>query len=249
MENIRTHELFNITITDITIPDAIIIMDRLIKNYQEKSNTIFFVNAHTLNLAIKDKYYLNIINSGNYVFGDGTGVRWATKLIIKEKFKDNVNGTDLIPKFMRTTANQKYKYFLLGATPEDIETASKHVSNNFSGWELAGYHHGYFKLSENIGVVNQINESGAQLLLVGMGNPLQEKWVYENCSKLKIPLIVGVGGLFTYWAGKLDRAPLWMRKIGIEWIYILRRQPKKWKRYTLGNMLFLFRIANELLKK
>jgi N-acetylglucosaminyldiphosphoundecaprenol N-acetyl-beta-D-mannosaminyltransferase len=75
-----------------------------------------------------------------------------------------------------------------------------------------------------------------------MGNPLQENWIIENKDKLEVPLVAGVGGLFTYWSGDLDRAPYWIRRIGMEWLHILFRQPHKWQRYLIGNTKFLVRL-------
>lgn len=249
MNIMKSHRLFGITITDTTRPSVLKSMEKIIKNFENRPTTIFFVNTHTLNLAISDANYTKIIDSADYVFGDGTGVRWAFRIIKKIHLEDNVNGTDLIPEFLIATANKKYRCFLLGATPEEIEVAASHINTNYQKWQVADFHHGYFEPEDNQKIIKQINKSGAELLLVGMGNPLQEQWISENKDKLNIPIVIGVGGLFTYWAGNLDRAPLWMRKLGIEWIHILRRQPKKWQRYIFGNLLFLFRIFKESFKK
>jgi N-acetylglucosaminyldiphosphoundecaprenol N-acetyl-beta-D-mannosaminyltransferase len=91
-------------------------------------------------------------------------------------------------------------------------------------------------------VIDAINAAQPELLLVGMGNPRQESWIAANRGRLRVPLVMGVGGLFDYWAGDLDRAPGWMRRLGVEWVHLLARQPRKARRYLLGNPLFLGRV-------
>ncbi len=234
--------LFGVEIIDTTLTDAKEMMESVIDSQLPRSNSIFFVNTSTMNLAIENKTYTKVLNRADYVFGDGTGVRWAVKILQKKKLKDNVNGTDLIPKFLRETIGKNYRYFLLGAEPDAIERAANAVEALFPDCKLTGFHHGFWKNEDNDEIIKLINNSRSHLLLVGMGNPIQENWIVENIDKLKVPLIVAVGGLFTYWSGDLDRAHKWIKKIGMEWMHILYRQPHKWQRYLIGNTKFLLRI-------
>ncbi|WP_414566746.1 MULTISPECIES: WecB/TagA/CpsF family glycosyltransferase [unclassified Anabaena] len=104
-------------------------------------------------------------------------------------------------------------------------------------------HDGYLKEEETIKVIAEINSLQPHLLLVGMGNPLQEYWLAKNRNQLKVPVCVGVGGLFDHWGGNLKRAPLWVRRLGFEWLQILLQQPgKKWQRYLIGNPKFLLQM-------
>ena len=156
------------------------------------------------------------------------------------RLKANLNGTDLVPALL--ARGQGLRCFLLGATPEAIERAAAHFRQAYPGCVLAGHHHGYLDEAATSRVIEAINAADVDLLLVGMGNPLQERWIARHRSRLKVGLCVGVGGLFSYWAGDLDRAPGWMRRCGVEWLHILRRQPKKFQRYVFGNPLFLLRL-------
>ena len=113
----------------------------------------------------------------------------------------------------------------------------------FPKWELAGYHHGYVDVEDCDAVISGINAADADLLLVGMGNPKQELWIHENRKRLNVQVCMGVGGLFDYWAGDLTRAPAWMRRLGIEWIHLMLRQPRKLHRYLVGGPQFLLRVA------
>jgi N-acetylglucosaminyldiphosphoundecaprenol N-acetyl-beta-D-mannosaminyltransferase len=203
------------------------------------TTSLFFVNAHTLNLAAADPGYHRLLNEADLVYGDGTGVRWAARWR-GTRMKANLNGTDLIPALL--ARGQGQRCYLLGATPETVERAAAHFRQAYPGCILAGYHHGYLDDATTAQVIDAINAADVDLLLVGMGNPLQERWIARHQARLRVGLCAGVGGLFTYWAGHLDRAPAWMRRRGIEWLHILCCQPRKFQRYVLGNPLFLMRL-------
>jgi len=113
----------------------------------------------------------------------------------------------------------------------------------YPGWELAGFHHGFVQdeLSAQA-VIAKINAARPHLLLVGMGNPLQESWIAKHRSSIMAPVSIGVGGLFDHWAGNLTRAPAWVRRNGLEWVQLLLQQPHKWRRYLMGNPKFVIRM-------
>ncbi len=160
--------------------------------------------------------------------------------------RDNLVGTDLVPQLLHATAGQGYRYFLLGASGRTIARAAATAARTFPGWTPAGHHHGFlFDRHLTADVIRRINDARPDLLLVGMGNPLQERWIHEHRRQLEVPLCIGVGGLFHYWAGDLCRAPRWLRHWGAEWLGILFQQPHKARRYLLGNPLFLYRILRD----
>lgn len=210
-----------------------------------ETHAIFVVNAHTLNLAAEDPQYREVLNSASEVFSDGTGTRWAARLR-GVRLKDNLVGTDLVPRLFEVTAGKSYRYYLLGADADTIERATHKVSRAYPGWDLAGFHHGYIAHEDLDEVIEDINATHPDLLLVGMGNPRQECWIHAHRAKLRVPVCIGVGGLFDHWAGTLKRAPLWVRRQGFEWLQILLQQPYKWRRYLVGNPKFLFRIVQQL---
>ena len=238
-------KILDVEITDITRKQAVELLDDLIAQYDGRSRCVFFANAHTLNLTQTDSRYRAVVNSADHVFGDGTGVRWASK-INGTPVKDNVNGTDLMPEFFRTTAKRQHRYYLLGADEPTIRKAARHARENFSDARQVGYHHGFVNSAEDSArVIQEINEARPDILLVGMGNPLQERWIIAHRHELKVPVIIAVGGLFDFWAGTFDRAPLWLRQLGHEWIWRLCLQPvDKGRRYLLGNPLFLGRVLH-----
>jgi N-acetylglucosaminyldiphosphoundecaprenol N-acetyl-beta-D-mannosaminyltransferase len=238
----RFISILGVRITDVTRRRAVALLEDMIDNYNGRARSVFFANAHTLNLAAADHDYRRVLNSADCVFGDGTGVRWAARLQ-NIRVRDNLLGTELTPELFQATAGRGYRYFLLGAGEESIRRAAQFTRHNFPGWIQAGYHHGYVHEGDiSASVVRQINAARPHVLLVGMGNPLQERWIHAHRRLLRVPVCMAVGGLFNYWSGELRRSPLWLRRIGSEWLGILFQQPRKMRRYLLGNPLFLWRI-------
>jgi N-acetylglucosaminyldiphosphoundecaprenol N-acetyl-beta-D-mannosaminyltransferase len=218
----------------------------MILDYHGRTGRVFFANAHTLNLAASDRTYRQVLRAADCVFGDGTGVRWAGYLQ-GVRVQDNLVGTDLVPALFRETAGRDYRYFLLGSDQETVRRAARYAAETFPGWTQAGFHHGYLTTADlTAAAIRQINQSQPHVLLVGLGNPLQERWIHTHRHVLKVPVCMGVGGLFDYWAGNVARAPKWLRGLGHEWIWRLWEQPAdKAKRYLVGNPLFLMRILRE----
>jgi N-acetylglucosaminyldiphosphoundecaprenol N-acetyl-beta-D-mannosaminyltransferase len=223
--------------------EAVACLESLITTPGSETNDIFIINAHTLNLASDDDRYREVLNKASAVFGDGTGVRWAARLR-GVRMQDNLVGTDLIPRLFESTANRGFSYFLLGADSDTIKKAAGVCQKKFPGWNQAGFHHGYIldDDSKNEKVISLINKLQPDVLLVGMGNPKQEVWIHENKHKLSVPACIGVGGLFDHWGGNLTRAPLWVRRLGYEWLQLLIQQPQKWRRYLVGNPKFIIRM-------
>lgn len=242
----RVISLLGVEITDVTRQRAVELLEEMIQHCDGRTRSVFFVNAHTLNLAAADEEYRRVLNAADHVFGDGTGVRWATR-VQGTCVQDNLNGTDLTPALFRETAGRGYRYFLLGSNKETIRRAAEYAEEAFPGWIQAGYHHGYLAAAgPTARLIRQINRSRPDVLLVGMGNPIQERWIDAHRHRLKVPVCMGIGGLFDFWAGNVSRAPRWLRNLGHEWLWRLWQQPRdKANRYLLGNPLFLMRVVRD----
>ncbi len=237
----RQVDIIGTTFVDMAFDEAAAELARVIDARERRA--VHFANAATLNLAAADPQYRDALNTADYVFGDGTGVRWAA-LLRGIRLQSNLNGTDLIPALLERRPGTRV--FLLGGTDELIEQAACGFRRTFPQAELAGTHHGYFDHADSRGVIARINAAQPDLLLVGFGNPLQERWIAAQRHLLDVPLTAGVGGLFSYWAGTLVRAPGLYRRMGMEWLHILRKQPHKARRYLLGNPLFMMRMVSWL---
>jgi N-acetylglucosaminyldiphosphoundecaprenol N-acetyl-beta-D-mannosaminyltransferase len=228
--------VLGVPIWNMTVSDALAHLGALLNSTER--HTLFFVNAHTLDCCVQSPGYLDVLKKADLVFGDGTGVRWAARMR-GARMRANLNGTDLIPLILDNRPGTRC--FLLGNTPERIGRAANTFKGRFPACELVGAHHGYLDHGLSLRAIELINAEQPDILLVGMGNPLQEEWINRYRSLIRTRLIVGVGGLLDYWAGSLDRANPWMRKFGIEWLHILRRQPWKAERYLVRGPLFLYR--------
>ena len=237
-------DLFGVPVTNVDKRAAISMLDGWLQQPVRKARSVFIVNAHTLNLACADVSYHDVLRSGSVVFGDGTGVRLAARMK-GLTMVDNLVGTDLVPEFISATLEREYRYFLLGGGPGVVVAAARTLAAEIPGVVIAGHRHGYVGEGELAGVISAIRETRPDVLLVGMGNPLQECWIHANLEALDVPLAIGVGGLFDHWAGNLTRAPEWVRRLGIEWTQILMQQPQKWRRYVVGNPVFLYRGVRE----
>lgn len=239
---LRRVTVLGVAIDDLTFEDAIDLLRAALRD--DGRRALFFVNAHTLNLACEDPDYRRVLNRADLVFGDGTGVRLAARLA-GVRLRANLNGTDLVPALMAAADGDGLRYVLLGARPEVLERTAAATQARYRGWTLAGRHHGYLDAAGADRLVAEINAARPHLLLVGMGNPVQERWIAENRHRLDVPLCVGVGGLFSYLSGDYRRAPAAMRRAGLEWLAVLFTQRQKWKRYVRGNPVFLARILRE----
>jgi N-acetylglucosaminyldiphosphoundecaprenol N-acetyl-beta-D-mannosaminyltransferase len=222
--------------------DALARVEEWMRASGERTRAVYFVNAHTLNLACDDPSYRDVLRRADTVYGDGSGVRMAVRALHGVTLRDNVNGTDFVPRLFTTRAGRGYRYFLLGGSEAMNTRAAEFGGAAFPGFTCVGRHHGYLDEDASARVVDAINAAAPHVLLVGMGNPIQERWIDAWRDRLHVPVCLAIGGLFAYWSGDLDRAPAWVRRIGFEWVHLLIRQPRKAGRYLVGNPRFLARV-------
>lgn len=209
---------------------------------------ICFVNADCANIACRDLAYLQVLQEAELRLADGIGMKLAGKLLGRE-LRQNVNGTDLFPRLCAALENSGKGVFLLGARPGVAEGVRDWMATHYPGVRVAGCHRGYFSQGEEEAVVRRIAASGADLLLVAMGAPRQEKWIGEYLARTGVKVAMGVGGLFDFYAGRIPRAPLWIREMGLEWVYRFCQEPRRLaRRYLVGNAVFLSRVILERLR-
>jgi len=201
-----------------------------------------FVNPDCLNIAYRHAPYRRILQQAARVLPDGIGIKIGCRMR-GLGLAANVNGTDLFPRLCQRAAQDSFSLFLLGARPGIAELVAENMRQRYPGLTIAGVHHGYFGSDEEAAIVARINDSGAAVLLVAFGVPRQELWLAAHHATLTPPVRMGVGGLFDFYSGRIPRAPLWLREIGLEWVWRLLQEPgRMWRRYLLGNPLFLYRV-------
>ncbi len=204
---------------------------------------VFFTNVHTVHVARRDPELRSSINSAELVLPDGSGLKIAGKLF-GTPIVENLNGTDLIPRFLGLAESEGLRVFLLGSRATIVENCARRMRLIYPRINIVGLHHGHFSAGEEKEIIEVINSSRPHILLVGMGTPAQERWILRNATRLAVGVCIGVGGLFDFLSGEKARAPLWMRRLGIEWLYRFVRDPRsKWQRVFIEIPEFLLRIA------
>lgn len=219
--------------------------------YAEQPSHVCFLNAHCANLAYRDHAYAQVLQTAALCFPDGIGLRLAGH-ILGRPVPHNVNGTDMFPLLCAALEETDAGVFLFGGQPGVAEQVRHWVELYYPGVRVCGVRHGYFSPEEASLILRQIADSGARLLLVALGAPQQDLWIHRFLPELAslsspgVKVAMGVGGLFDFYSGRIPRAPLWLRRRGGEWVYRLYQEPRRmWKRYVLGNPLFLSRVVRE----
>ena len=211
------------------------------------SHLICYVNAECLNQALFDRRYRSILHQADVVYADGMGVVWASRLT-ERALSERITLGDALPDFCRMAAEKGLRLFFLGGVPGTAQRAAARLTERFPGLRIVDTHHGHFALEESPQVIDRINQAKPQILLAGMGVPKQEKWLWQHRAQLQVPVLWGVGALFDYYGGGVPRAPVWMRRLGLEWAFRLLLEPRRlWRRYLLGNAFFVLRTLTLLL--
>ena len=239
----ETVKILGIDVDNLTMTESIERIMTILDG--ERAHQVCFVNADCANIAFKNRSYLKTLQQSSITLADGIGMKLAGKLLANE-IKQNVNGTDLFPRLCATLETTDKGIYLLGGRPGVAEGVSEWINANYPGVKISGRHHGYLSASDGAEVIEEIRTSGASLLLVAFGAPMQDLWIQKHLESLGVRAAMGVGGLFDFYSGRIDRAPQWLREMGFEWLYRFYQEPgRMWKRYFVGNGLFLIRVIRE----
>jgi len=204
---------------------------------------VMYANANSINLAKRDVKFREILNSADILHSDGWGVIWASRFF-KTPLKEKIVVTDFFVDFCEKLAKRGLNIYLLGGKPGVAEKAKARLRQAAPSLNIVGENHGYFDEKHDKELVNKINDSRPDILIVGMGTSRQEKWIYRNRHHLQASLCWAVGGLLDFISGEIKRAPAWMCNTNLEWLYRLYREPQRlWKRYLMGNLIFTLRVA------
>ncbi|MFN2388434.1 MAG: WecB/TagA/CpsF family glycosyltransferase [Actinomycetota bacterium] len=206
---------------------------------------IAHANVHTVNLAVEDQGYADVLRRADLVLNDGKGVMLAARMYGR-RFPADLNGNFFTPLVLRTAAARSWPVFFFGARPGVAERAAARLADTLPGLDVVGVRDGYVHPAEDAEVVRAIGASGAELVLVGLGNPRQERWLDANLRATGARVGIGVGAFFDFQAGEVARAPAWMNRAGLEWVHRLVKEPRRmWRRYVVGNPRFLVRVARD----
>ena len=221
-------------------------LDRIIGGLRQQSPMrVSFLNADCVNVAVRHPAYREVLHRAHLLLPDGIGLRMGARVLGYE-LRQNVNGTDLFPRLCARLASKKKRVFLLGARPGVADGVAKWIDRHHPGIVTVGTQHGYFDATQNDEVVERIRAAKPDLLLAAFGAPRQDIWLDKHLAETGARVGLAVGGLFDFYSGRVQRAPLWVREIGCEWMYRLAKEPRRlWRRYLYGNGLFLAHIWRE----
>ncbi|MDU9050288.1 MAG: WecB/TagA/CpsF family glycosyltransferase [Candidatus Electrothrix sp. Rat3] len=219
---------------------------------QGRRELILNVNVHCYNMVFKNPWLKNFLNRANITFCDGAGVMLGARMMGKKKIPQRITYADWMWNFSQFAEKKGYSFFFLGAKPGVAEKAAKKLQEKYPSLEVTT-HHGYFDKTagsaENQEIIKKINASKANILVLGFGMPIQEKWLEENHDQLDVNISLTGGAVFDYLSGELKRGPRWLVDNGMEWLARILIEPKRlWKRYLVGNTAFLYKIVSERLE-
>lgn len=172
---------------------------------------------------------MDTINSADLVTPDGAGVVWASR-ILNRPVQERVTGIDLVQAVTERAQQEGWRMCLYGGKPGTAREAANNLQKKFPKLKIVGTYHGYQSSKELEEMYGHIADTNPDILLVALGAPLQEYWIRDNKETLGIPVMVGVGGSLDVLAGKAKRAPTWLQKAQLEWLYRLIKEPKRYKR-------------------
>ncbi len=205
----------------------------------DKAHSVYTPNAEIVQMCIDDPDFADIVNSADMVIPDGIGVIKASN-ILGTPLKEKVAGVELGERMLKVCADAGYKVYFLGGKPGVAELAAQKMEEKYPSLDIVAVHDGYFNKQgeQSEAVIRNINENSPALLFVCLGVPAQEKWIYENKSKLtSVKLCLALGGSLDVYAGTVKRAPKIFIKLGLEWLYRLLKQPSR-----IGRMMQLPRF-------
>lgn len=210
-----------------------------------KKVNIIAINPEKIMKANKDTQLKNILNQATYKIADGIGVVISSKLT-KGNIKNRITGIDSMDILCSLSVEKGYKIFLYGAKNEVVSQAKFELEKKYKNIKIVGTIDGYEKNNDLI--IQKINDSKTQILFVALGSPKQELWINENLNKLHVNVLQGVGGSFDVISGNIKRAPIFMRKLGLEWLYRLIREPSRvFRQFSL--IQFIWLVINKKRKK
>lgn len=229
-------KILDVKIDDLTFSEVMSKINLFLR--MKKLHQIVTVNPEFILAAQKDKEFKKILNQADLSLPDGFGLKIGAA-ILGQKIGERLTGVDLTWELAKLASQKGYPLYLLGATSGVAVKAAKRLKMLYPKLKIAGCYAGTPDDNE---IINRINNSKADILLVAFGAPKQDKFIYKNRDKLRVKIAIGVGGTFDYISGKMPRAPEWLRNLGLEWFYRLIKQPSRFGRILNAVVVFPLRV-------
>jgi len=240
-----TSDICGIEVANLSEDEAISFIDRLVDKTGPHYAAV--VNAAKIVAANEDAALKRALLGADLVTADGMSIVWASR-VLGQPLKQRVTGIDLFERLVERAAERGWSVYFLGSREESVSRMAEGFMTSHPTLRLAGWRNGYFDESESESVAEAITASRADLLFVAMGSPAQELWIASNLERTGVRFAMGVGGSFDHVSGFARRAPEWMQRSGLEWMYRLMREPRRmWRRYLVGNSAFIWLVARQRL--
>lgn len=239
-------ELFDCPVHCLSMKETLEVIDHNISKRQHLQHVV--VNAAKLVNMQSDPVLRESVISSDIINADGQAVVWASR-ILKRPLPERVAGIDLMANLVKLAHRKKYRIFFFGAKEEVVKGVVNRYSQEYSPEIIAGYRNGYYSKEQEAAIARQIADSKADILFVAITSPKKEIFLNTYKDLINTPFIMGVGGSFDVVAGITRRAPLWMQRSGLEWLYRVLQEPRRmWKRYLVTNTRFIAMIIKQKIK-
>lgn len=231
--------VLNVMIDAVTMDQAVARVEEYITKF-DRCHMVATANAEMVMMATEDPELHRILSNADLVVADGAGVVWAARHY-GNPVPERVAGYDLAQNLLKRSAKNNCKVYFFGGAPGVADQAKKKAEEIYPGVNIVGVRNGFFNEKDEEEILNDIANSNPDILLVALGVPKQEKWLSKHLFELHVPVAIGVGGTFDVMAGIMKRAPLWMQKANLEWLFRLLMQPQRFFR-MLALPKFVFRV-------
>jgi N-acetylglucosaminyldiphosphoundecaprenol N-acetyl-beta-D-mannosaminyltransferase len=244
----KSRNMANILGAQVDIVNNQVSLER-IKHFiaQKQAAHVITLNAEIVYQARQNQDLLNIINGADLVTPDGIGIVWAGNYL-GYSFEERVSGIDLLYILCSQALLEDWKIYLLGAAPGIAEEAARQLGIKYPGIKICGCHNGYFSADQQEVILEEIRNCRPDILFVALGAPGQEFWIQKYKKTLGVPVSIGVGGSFDVIAGLKTRAPGWVIRANLEWLYRLFKEPSRFKR-QLALPKFVLLVLKQRFKK
>ncbi|MHB9031604.1 MAG: WecB/TagA/CpsF family glycosyltransferase [Anaerolineae bacterium] len=235
--------ILNVRVDHVTTIEVLDELDRMVQ--EGGVHQVATVNPEFVMTAQRNHEFFVTINESALAIPDGVGLLWASRMLGKP-LPERVTGSDTVPLIARMAAQKGYRLFLLGAAPGVAEKAAQILLRDNPGLQIVGTFSGSPRSEEEQEIVTLVQRAKPDFLFVAFGAPQQDLWIKRNMEQLQVPVCMGIGGTLDFIAGVAPRAPVWMRRCGLEWLYRLIRQPWRWRRMARLPKFALLVLAQRL---
>jgi N-acetylglucosaminyldiphosphoundecaprenol N-acetyl-beta-D-mannosaminyltransferase len=241
----QTLNILGVWVDNVNYDQALSLIEGFIDS--RTPHQVVTVNPEFIVAAQSDDEFRRILNASSLALPDGVGLLWAARFLGRP-LQERVTGTDTMQHLAALAARKGYRLFLLGAAPGvAVETAAR-LCEAYPGVTIVGTHAGSPAPEEEDEIVGMVQRAKPDILFVAYGAPAQDKWIARNLARLGVPVAMGVGGAFDFISGRAKRAPLWVQRLGLEWLHRLLHEPWRWRR-MLALPKFVWLVVRERLTR